>query len=101
MSCGTNTAGFNRRMLKTACPVVWEDHGAKSQIQSPDRMESTSFACIGSTKPGRPSRSDRTVFHEVCRRFVAAWVLIAKVNATTRLCIDRSIELSLIRKSVF
>jgi hypothetical protein len=30
------------------------------------------------------SRSDRTVFHEVCRRFVAAWVLMAKVNATTR-----------------
>jgi hypothetical protein len=32
-------------------------------------------------------------------RFVAAWVLIAKVNATTRLCFDRSIALSLILKS--
>jgi CRISP-associated protein Cas1 len=24
------TAGFNRRMRKTACPVVWEGHGAQS-----------------------------------------------------------------------
>ena len=23
-------AGFNRRMRKTACPVVWEGHGAES-----------------------------------------------------------------------
>jgi hypothetical protein len=23
-------AGFNRRMRKTACPVVWEGHGAQS-----------------------------------------------------------------------
>jgi hypothetical protein len=27
---GKYPAGFNRRMLKTACPVVWEDHGAQS-----------------------------------------------------------------------
>ena len=24
------TAGFNRRMRKTACPVVWEGHGAQT-----------------------------------------------------------------------
>jgi len=27
---GPSAAGFNRRMLKTACPVVWEGHGAQS-----------------------------------------------------------------------
>ncbi len=26
---------FNRRMLKTACPVVWEGHGAQSPRPDP------------------------------------------------------------------
>ncbi len=31
-SCGCiKPAGFNRRMRKTACPVVWEGHGAQSR----------------------------------------------------------------------
>ncbi len=29
-ACGPSAAGFNRRMLKTACPVVWEGYGAQS-----------------------------------------------------------------------
>ena len=29
------TAGFNRRMRKTACPVVWEGHGAQSPCPDP------------------------------------------------------------------
>jgi hypothetical protein len=28
-------AGFNRRMRKTACPVVWEGHGAQSPRPDP------------------------------------------------------------------
>ncbi len=28
-------AGFNRRMRKTACPVVWKGHGAKSPCPHP------------------------------------------------------------------
>ena len=28
-------AGFNRRMRKTACPVVWKGHGAKSPCSHP------------------------------------------------------------------
>ena len=27
---GLSAARFNRRMLKTACPVVWEGYGAQS-----------------------------------------------------------------------
>ena len=29
------SAGFNRRMRKTACPVVWKEHGAKSPCSHP------------------------------------------------------------------
>ena len=29
------TAGFNRRMRKTACPVVWKAHGAQSPWAHP------------------------------------------------------------------
>src|SRR5208283_1544581 len=32
---GPSAAGFNRRMLKTACPVVWEGHGAQSPCPDP------------------------------------------------------------------
>ena len=32
---GSVAAGFNRRMLKTACPVVWEGHGAQSPRPDP------------------------------------------------------------------
>jgi hypothetical protein len=31
------SAGFNRRMRKTACPVVWKEHGAKSPCSHPIR----------------------------------------------------------------
>jgi len=30
-----NAAGFNRRMRKTACPVVWEGAGAQSPALHP------------------------------------------------------------------
>jgi len=30
-----NAAGFNRRMRKTACPVVWEGDGAQSPSLDP------------------------------------------------------------------
>ncbi len=30
------SAGFNRRMRKTACPVVWKGHGVKSPVPPSD-----------------------------------------------------------------
>jgi hypothetical protein len=29
-------AGFNRRMRKTACPVVWKGHGVKLSVSPSD-----------------------------------------------------------------
>jgi hypothetical protein len=33
------SAGFNRRMRKTACPVVWKGRGAKSPCPHPITRE--------------------------------------------------------------
>ncbi|MCX6354807.1 MAG: hypothetical protein NTZ78_07885, partial [Candidatus Aureabacteria bacterium] len=36
-----NVAGFNRRMPKTACPVVWE--GLRAKSRSPDPIMKPGF----------------------------------------------------------
>ena len=46
-------------------------------------------------------RNIRECFHGFWRCFGIACILIAKVSATTRLCFDRSIDTTLIFKSVF
>ena len=33
------SAGFNRRMRKTACPVVWKGHGVQSPVSPSDQKK--------------------------------------------------------------
>jgi hypothetical protein len=47
------TAGFNRRMRKTACPVVWKAHGAQSPWAHPIRPLPRQFEMPPSA-PQRP-----------------------------------------------
>ncbi len=42
------SAGFNRRMRKTACPVVWKGHGAESPCPHPILMKSAVWGLGGS-----------------------------------------------------
>ncbi len=57
------SAGFNRRMRKTACPVVWKGHGAKSPCPHPI-SNGTGCHCVTRCAWGREAecyRSMRTV----------------------------------------
>ena len=40
------TAGFNRRMRKTACPVVWKAHGAQSPWAHPIIQKSKRYRLL-------------------------------------------------------
>ncbi len=42
------SAGFNRRMRKTACPVVWKGHGAKLPVSPSDPFTCTVYHALGS-----------------------------------------------------
>jgi hypothetical protein len=37
------SAGFNRRMRKTACPVVWKGHGVQSPVPPSDQTVEIRF----------------------------------------------------------
>ena len=39
-------AGFNRRMRKTACPVVWKGHGVQSPVPPSDPCRAWGY-CVG------------------------------------------------------
>ena len=45
------TAGFNRRMRKTACPVVWKAHGAQSPWAHPIKWSMGAAAPIARWAP--------------------------------------------------
>ena len=52
------SAGFNRRMRKTACPVVWKEHGAKSPCSHPIKRcgySSFEFSLIYTNRNGEIS----------------------------------------------
>ena len=47
------SAGFNRRMRKTACPVVWKGHGVQLPVPPSDQ------AGRGAEKPEKKLRISR------------------------------------------
>ena len=69
------TAGFNRRMRKTACPVVWKAHGAQSPWAHPIPAAGTS------------NRRPAVLARDLCRSSketkTSAWISHAQATCMT------------------